>query len=399
MNDDTIKQAAFPNEAPIGTRGGATFVFVGTLDYRGRLLKEIKTLQNAGFECRLVLGNIGEREVDGSRYDFEIKEYRVPCFRGKIRYFFEQLRFAWRAGRKIATSDAEVVFCLALDGVLAGVVARWLRPSLRLIFDSNELHLESFNSRIKRAVWRPLQALAVKSCDAIVHAESNRMAYFKEVHGGRSIPQMVIENFPHYQAGFARVANDSGPLKVIYLGALGDDRYTHELIDAGRSMADLIELDFVGFATPEVMADLERRYGPAPAPNIRILPPVAYDEIPSLLKNYHIGIALYKNTNLNNYYCAPNKVYDYLMSGMAVIANDYPGLRKVLEDRRLGACLTEVTPASFENAVNRILREKRWQNITDDVRRSYSWEQQEQKLLALFREKASDEESNFKLIG
>lgn len=378
-----IKQQPTGEHTKSAERRKVTFVFVGTLDYRGRLLKEIRTLRSAGYECRLVLGNIGEREVDASRYDFEITEYLVPCFRGKIRYFFEQLRFAWKAGREIAASRTDSVFCLALDGVLAGVMAKQLRPSLRFIFDSNELHLESFNSRLKRVVWRPLQALAVKYCDAIVHAESNRMAYFKKVYGGEA-PQIVIENFPHYQETFARTDSYSTPLKVIYLGALGDDRYTHELIEAGRSMTDLIELDIVGFATPGVMADLERRYGTAPAPNIRMLPPVAYEKIPSLLKNYQIGIALYKNTNLNNYYCAPNKIYDYLMSGMSVIANDYPGLRTVLEGGGLGACVEDVTPNSMRKAVERIHSDKRWKNITDDIRKRYSWQQQEKKLVELF---------------
>jgi glycosyltransferase involved in cell wall biosynthesis len=378
---------SFPN-ANMTTSGNAnlgkvTFVYVGTLDYRGRLLKEIQTLRKAGFECRLVLGNIGERDVDAESHDFEIREYRVPGFHGKIRFFLKQLGFAWKAGREIAASDANSVFCLGLDGVLAGVVAKWIRPSLRLIFDSNELHLESINHRLKRIVWKPLQALAIRSSDAILHAEPNRMEYFQRVYGGCDKAQVVIENFPRYQAGSARPPRDGERVKVIYLGALGDDRYTHELIAAGSAMAGVIDLDFVGFATPEVTADLERRYGKTPAPNIRILPPVAYEEIPDLLKGYHIGIALYKNTNLNNFYCAPNKVYDYLMSGMAVIANDYPGLHKVLEGGRVGACVKELTPTSFRDAVELILHENRWTNITDELRDNYSWERQEKKLLAV----------------
>jgi glycosyltransferase involved in cell wall biosynthesis len=364
-------------------RREVTFVFVGTLDYRGRLLKEIRTLRNAGYECRLVLGNIGEREVNAASYDFEIKEYRVPCFRGKIRYFFEQLRFAWKAGREISTSDAETVFCLGLDGVLAGVVAKWMSPSLRLIFDSNELHLESINHRLKQMIWKPLQALAIRSSDAILHAEANRMEYFQRNYGGCDKAQVVIENFPRYQAGVARPPRGGELVKVIYLGALGDDRYTHELIAAGRAMQGYIELDFVGFATPEVTTDLAQRYGKNPAANIRILPPVAYEEIPELLKEYHIGIALYKNTNLNNYYCAPNKVYDYLMSGLAVIANNYPGLHQVLEEECLGACVNEITPTSFKNAVTQIVSERRWDNITDQVRLKYCWEAQEPALVNL----------------
>lgn len=357
------------------------FVFVGTMDFRGRLLKEIRTLTAAGFKCRLILGNIGERKVESGRYDFPISEYQVPCFRGKLRYFWEQLRFARRAGREIAASDADTVLCLALDGVLAGVFAKRRRPSLRLVFDSNELHLESFNSKLKRAIWRPLQALAIRGSDAILHAEANRMEHFRRVHGGRDKPHAVIENFPYYVPGRRRDAPEGRALRVIYLGALGEDRYTHELIAAGAAMDGRIELDLVGFGTPPVMAELERRYGARPAPNVRILPPVAYHEIPKLLDQYHIGIALYKNTNLNNYYCAPNKVYDYLMSGMAVIANDYPGLHKVIEDNRVGACVADLTPASFEGAVRRIAEERRWDNITDTIRRKYCWEAQEARLV------------------
>lgn len=358
-----------------------TFTYVGTLDFRGRLQKEIATLRKAGMECRLILGNIGEREVDRGRYGFPIEEIKVPCFRGKVRFFVGQLRFAWQAGRAIARSSSGTVVCVALDSVLAGVVAKWLRPSLRLVFDSNELHLESMNSRLRRSVWRPLQALAVRTSDVILHAEPNRLRYFQERYGNHDKRQEVIENFPYYHVGRSRQMASGGTVKVIYLGALGDDRYTHELIAAARELDGMIELDLVGFATPEVRADLERRYGTRPAPNVRLLPPVPYEGIPALLEDYRIGIALYKNTNLNNYYCAPNKVYDYLMSGMAVIANDYPGLNQVLEVGRLGACVAEVTPASIANAVGRIVSEERWNNITDEVRRRYSWEAQEHRLL------------------
>ncbi|MBN8458968.1 MAG: glycosyltransferase [Verrucomicrobia bacterium] len=374
---------ATASEVPGSGRPGSlvVFAFVGTLDFRGRLRKEIATLRGAGVACRLVLGEIGERRPREEDYDFPIEVLRVPCFKGKVRYFLHQLRYAWRAGRRIADLAPQAVVCVGLDCALAGVVAKWFRPGIRLIFDSNELYLESMNSRVRRMVWNPLQTMVLKACDGIFHAEANRMEYFKRTYGRKDKPQLVVENFPDYHVGEARVAPSDGPLKVIYLGALGGDRYTHELIAAGMAMEGVIELDLVGFATPEVMADLERRYGARPAPNIRILPAVAYHDIPELLRSYHIGIALYKNTNLNNYYCAPNKVYDYLMSGMAVIANDYPGLRKVIEGNRVGACVADLTPASFEGAVRRIAEERCWDNITDAIRRKYCWEAQEAQLV------------------
>jgi glycosyltransferase involved in cell wall biosynthesis len=353
------------------------FVYVGELEYRGRLRKEIRSLRDAGAACRLVIGNVSGKPVDPALHYFPIEEHPVPLFNGKARFFLRLFPFAWTCGRKIARSGCDVVFCLGIYAVLAGVVAKWFRPGLRLVFDNNELYLESFQNRLKRAIWKPLQKMAIRSSDFIIHAERNRMDYFRRVYGGNDKTQVVIENFPQYYPSMNRRADTAVPLPVIYLGALGDDRYTEELIEAGRMMHGLINLDLVGFGEPEVMKILHQRYGSRPAENVRILPPVPYDHIPSLLERYLIGIAFYKNTNLNNYFCAPNKVYDYIMSGMAVIANDYPGLRSVLEDNRLGVCVRDITPSSIESAVSRIVSEARWNNITEETRRRYSWESQE----------------------
>jgi glycosyltransferase involved in cell wall biosynthesis len=250
-----------------------------------------------------------------------------------------------------------------------------------LIFDSNELHLESFDSRLKRTVWRPLQALAIRSADNIIHAEANRMEYFKRVYGGRHCEQRVIENFPYYYEAQPRLDREGRRVRVIYLGALGLDRYTHELIEAAKALADVIELDLVGFATPAFLSELEACYGNSPAENVRVLPPVQYDMIPEVLREYDIGLAFYKHTNLNNYYCAPNKVYDYLMAGMTVIANDFPGLKRVLEGERLGACVGTIDSASLREAVMRIIEEDRWANITDEVKQRYCWEAQAARFL------------------
>jgi glycosyltransferase involved in cell wall biosynthesis len=359
------------------------FVYVGELDYRGRLRKEIRTLCRAGIRCRLLLGNITRTCTNQTDYDFPVTDFATPRYKSKTRFFLSLLPFAWNCGNRIARSNADVVFCVGIFAALAGVVVKWFKPSIHLVFDNNELYLESFRNPIKRMVWRPLQKLIVRSSDHIIHAEPNRMEYFQKVHGGNDKPHSVIENFPNYYPPIARNPVKEHPIPVVYLGVLGDDRYTEELIETARTMEGEITLDLVGFGTPAALKKVHDLYRSDPPSNLRILPAVPYDQISELLKNYLIGIAFYKNTNLNNYFCAPNKVYDYLMSGMTVIANDYPGLRSVLEVQKLGACVSEVTPKDMQHAISRILSENRWTNITDEVRHQYSWEAQESKLLEI----------------
>jgi len=359
------------------------FAYVGTLDYRARLKKEIASLQAAGFDCRLVLGDLEERRFDPTIVDFPVEVIPVPIRHGRIAWFLWQMRFAPLAAKRIADSGVGTVVCVSLESLLAGALAKRRRPEITLVFDSNELHIESYMSRPKRMVWRPIQNYALRYCDVVIHAEANRRDYFTKHYPVGDAKQMVIENFPYYVADVPARDWDA-PLRVLYIGAFGEDRYTFDLIDAFCAIGESVHLDLVGFARDDFAARLRDRYGEQPAPNVRILPAIPSSEIPALLRDYHIGIALYRNTGLNNYYCAPNKVYDYLMHGMPVIANDYPGLRRVIEDNRVGACVERIDKASLHSAINRIVSERRWENITPELRRRYSWEQQETRLLGAF---------------
>jgi glycosyltransferase involved in cell wall biosynthesis len=169
------------------------------------------------------------------------------------------------------------------------------------------------------------------------------------------------------------------------VGVMGEDRFTREMIDIFRQLAPEYTLDLVGPCPAEFRSELEAKLVAQSAPNIRILPAIRHNEMANLIQSYHVGIALYRNDNLCNYYCAPNKVYDYLMNGVAVVANNYPGLLKVLEEGKVGACVNEIDLDNFRAALGTIVTENRWDNISETVRHQYSWEAQNKGYLELFR--------------
>ena len=363
-----------------------TYTLYGTLEHRGRLLKQISTLQAAGIPCCLVYGDRGERPLKRENYDFPIEVIPTPLKRSPLALFLRQMRFGYIAGRRIAGSDATHVVCFALESLLCGTLAKRKRPDLKLIFDSNELHIESYINPVKKRLWARVQKFCVPYCDAIMHAEGNRLEYFRKHHDPSDRRQFLLENFPHHIPREEIGEKPSRPpVRVLYVGVLGYDRFTRELIDIFRELSPEYSLDLVGPVGPQYKEELERELRQNPAPHIRILPAIPHGEMSNLIRNYHIGIALYKNNCLGNYYCAPNKVYDYLMNGVPVIANDYPGLLKVLEGGRLGACVKEVDLNNFRSALELINHERRWENITEEVRHQYSWEAQTPGFLGLFR--------------
>lgn len=363
-------------------------VLWGTLQYRGRLLKQIAALQDAGIECHLIYGDRGEIPLKREDFNFPIEVIPTSWKGHPLLLFLRQLRFCFKAAANIAESDATHALCFSLQTALAGVLAKRKRPNLKMVFDSNELHLEAMINPIKKTLWTVVQRYCVPRCDVIMHAEGNRLEYFKKHHDPNPDGHIhfLLENFPYFiSRETLRSKPEQPPVRVLYVGVMGADRFTPEMIDIFRELAPQYSLDLVGPTMPTYKDELEAKLKSAPAPNIRILPAIPHGEMSNLIQDYHIGIAFYRNDNLCNYYCAPNKVYDYLMNGVPVVANDYPGLRKVLEDGKVGACVKEVDLENFKTALSRIVDEKRWDNITEEVRHRYSWEAQNSGYIALFR--------------
>ena len=84
-----------------------------------------------------------------------------------------------------------------------------------------------------------------------------------------------------------------------------------------------------------------------------------------------VGIALYDDNNLNNYYCAPNKVFDYIMAGVKVITNDYPSL-KMLNEYRFVRLISEVSSQTIAKYAKELADDD--SVISDSVKEKFSWD-------------------------
>jgi glycosyltransferase involved in cell wall biosynthesis len=124
-----------------------------------------------------------------------------------------------------------------------------------------------------------------------------------------------------------------------------------------------------------------------------VLPRVPYHELAPWTASADVGILLYRNDCRNNYYCAPNKLFEYMMMGLPIIAPDFPGMRALVEGEEVGLCVDPEDPAAIAAAVNRIAADPAWtarlkQNALRLARERYNWERESGPLLARYRELA-----------
>jgi glycosyltransferase involved in cell wall biosynthesis len=357
------------------------YVYIGILANSSRALKQLEELRQLGAQIDVFVGNENHELQNYTKFNFNVYEFSIvhggPF---KVKSLINPLLFCYKVYKKIKNQCYDFVICQELTTFPSGFLIKENSKDTKLVFDNNELSVERY-SGIKKIIWSYIQNKVLSSADTIIHAENNRMKYFINKYNLDEKSQKLVCNYPHRNK--KKILKFVKEVRVIYLGVIHPNRQIEELIDAFSSLNEKLSLDIVGPGEKKYLDFIKSKV--SPFKNINLLPSVPQTEINTLLSNYSIGIAFYSNSNLNNYYCAPNKVFQYINNKLAVITNDYPGLIDVVRKNKIGICLNKLDTKSLRSAVTEISQKKLNENISDDIILKYNWESQKKEFISIFK--------------
>jgi glycosyltransferase involved in cell wall biosynthesis len=178
---------------------------------------------------------------------------------------------------------------------------------------------------------------------------------------------------------------------VLYHGALVPGRALEELIVAARGFRESVVLVIVGQQIPFYHDVLEPLWwSEGLQRKVFFLPHVSFDNVMGYVASADLGVVIYRNINLNNYYCAPTKVYEYMMADVPFVACNFPEMQRLLEDYKVGLTFDPDDPSSIAGAVNTFfeLDGRQRAEMQRDLRRArerFNWETESQKLVRLLQ--------------
>lgn len=225
--------------------------------------------------------------------------------------------------------------------------------------------------------------------DALITQNAQRAGVYRE-RGARVEPAIVHNYKPRYEAprreGRLRQVlglPDSSRI-VLYEGYLLEGRWLDRLVDAAARLPDDCRLVLMGEASPwwdRVMAP--RMEEPAIAARVMRAPWVPHDELPGFVADADAGVIIYDDQVLNNYYCEPGKLSDYVLAGVPVVAPDFPSLAPRIRAHGVGETFAGGDPAAIAGAIERSLARPRdqWRPALAEASRHLVWETQEAALL------------------
>lgn len=262
----------------------------------------------------------------------------------------------------------------------------------RLVFDSMEFHSDmgDAQTQVDRRLVRAIEKRCLPDC-ALVLAASDQIAdALVQEYGIRrplalynvpSVESKIPAKLPHGLALYWRNA-------VVGLGQRGLD----EALVALAQLPDDVTLHLQGRMPGDGGAALKARIT-ALKVNSRVFfhAPYAPEDAVNEAAKHHVGLCLERKGNRNHDLTVSNKIFDYHMAGLAVIASDLPGLRGVIE-RSNGGLLFH--PGSADDLAQKIsqlredlsLREKLARSAREFALREGNRERDLEKFALAFRE-------------
>jgi glycosyltransferase involved in cell wall biosynthesis len=254
-----------------------------------------------------------------------------------------------RAARR--TGQVAVVHANDAETLPAAVlVAR--SQGARLVYDAHEIYSsqEPRPPHVFRFVSLRLERALAGRAAAVVTVSPAIAADLQQRLRLRRAPLVVMNCPPVTAAPEPRVHERRA--RVIYQGAMGPGRYVTDLLELA-SEADGFELAIrvVGLDTEELGREIARR---GLGDRVRVLDPVPPDDLIGPLADFDIGLVINRPVTRNDELVLPNKLFEYLMAGLAVVAPRLPSLSDVVDGERLGATYEPGSPADAARALNEL---------------------------------------------
>ena len=226
-------------------------------------------------------------------------------------------------------------------------------------YDTHELAVDEYAQRwLWRFAHRPviaaierhnIQSAAFVSC---VSAGIAKRLF--QVHRMRE-PPLVIRNMTQYREVQFRPAGEK--IRVLYHGVVSVGRGLESCIASVALWRPEFDLTIRGPCSSEYLGYLTRlAHEAGVADRVTFAPPVPMVDLVNAAAAHDVGLFALPSHSLQNVYALPNKLFEYMMAGLALCISDLPEMAPIVSQRKVGVLINSVSPEAIAEAIGRLSR-------------------------------------------
>jgi glycosyltransferase involved in cell wall biosynthesis len=359
-----------------------------------RILKEMHALAKNYESCKIKGIGVSSREsinVKNSMNDLEIfsielKSRKYTYLPKIIRHSISLVELTTKMVSKAIKMKPKVVHCHDTLVLPLGAMVK-LFTGAKLIYDAHELEsdrngltkiLSILTLFVEKLLWRYIDALIIVSPSIEKWYKSNIGKKYSEIILNSPIVKNsnIAINKSYFRDKF------SIPIEskiFLYIGILGRGRGIDLITDAFTKDGLKSHVVFLGYGelTNNLKALAQN------CSNIHVHEAVPHEQVVAIAKSADVGLCLIQNVSLSDYYCLPNKLFEYCFAEIPVLASNFPDIAETVDKYSLGKCC-ELNAQSIYGSIKEFESMAELPKINSDNLYDLSWDAQEKKLIKLY---------------
>lgn len=310
----------------------------------------------------------------------------TPQRRGH-RVFQRQINLRWWQAARHWQPD----LCIAHDlDALWAAQATALSCGAALVYDNHEIWNEQhfLSDREEIAFWNQWEARLAPSVDAWVTVNRSLVEVLRRRYG---VEALAVHNCPQKQnlrpelQGRLKERFQGRPV-ALFSGGFHLGRGLEEMVAAALLQKE-VAVVLQGFGPLEVPL---RRLAEQQRAPVEFLPKAAYRDLTDICSQADIGVMPVLPDCLNSYYCSPNKMFDYMMAGLPIIAADLPEMAALSKQCENGVLYDAYSPNDLAESLVALSGSPRMREMARASRRwaesTYNWESESARLVDLLKQ-------------
>lgn len=347
-----------------------------------RVRRSCLLLQEMGHDV-LVLGRLLPTSLNAKFFPFPSRRFKLPWNKGPLFYASLNILFFWY----LLWKKFDVIWANDLDTLLPAILVAKIR-SKKIVYDSHEFFTgvpELNNRRTVKKVWKLIEKISFKHLSWMITVNDSIARLYRKLYG---IETLVIRNVPVKRELLNKLSRQDLGLPVdkfilILQGrGINVDRGVEEAILAMQWVEHALLL-IIGngdvFKILPAIIDKNNLHE-----KVRLIPEVPPEQLLHYTANADIGLTLDKPTSINYRCSLPNKIFDYLHAGLAVLSSDLYELRKIIRKYDVGLTMSSHDPSHIAERINYMLSNplqlSHWKKNAKIAASELHWDNEKEKL-------------------
>ena len=292
----------------------------------------------------------------------------------------------------LMSTRVDLIFANDLDTLPAAYLAAKLRGK-RLIYDTHEYYTETpelIHRKLIQTIWKKLEDhLFPKLTDILtVNASIAKLygdKYNKKVNVSRNIPHSFTPERLKTRTELGLPENKR--ILILQGTGINVERGAEEAVLAMQYLDNVVLLLVGSGDVFPTLHKIIRKH--SLQEKVIFKPKMPFAELRQYTMNSDLGLAIDKDTNLNYHFSLPNKLFDYIHSGIPTLSTELVELKQIIDRFDIGYYIQNHDPKHIASVIESIfcdeIRYNRVKQNTVRAKEELCWEKEEKVLMGVIK--------------